>query len=209
MIQDVDVVQLSVGNQDEFGNIALEVQQCMQFDRPFGSPKLCPGKQRKAQVDGGGVQGVDRGVEVETEVVAQIELFGSLDEDLSEVGVDAPIALMVGMSEVAVGDRTVNAHVVELGLHHAQTRFDLAQAVSVGQLGERHDPKLLDTLVRADLVVAAVAVDARLKSPPRNELHELRENELPFVHSLSRSSPEVEIAFPISNRNRSFSSATR
>jgi hypothetical protein len=48
-----------------------------------------------------------------------------------------------------------------------------------------------------------------LKPSPRNELHELRENELSFVHSLSRSPSEVEIASPISNRNRSFSSATR
>ena len=193
----------------KFGNVALEIQQRMQFDRPFGAAKLRPGKQRKAEVDGGGVQGVDRGVEVETEVVAQIELFGSLDEDLSEVGVDAPVALVVGMSKIAVGDRAVNAHVVELGLHHSQTRLDLAQTVSVGQLGECHDPKLLGTFVRADLVVAAVAVDARLKPSPRNELHELRENELPFVHSLSRSPSEVEIALPISNRSRSFSSATR
>ena len=181
----------------------------MQFDRPFGSPKLCPGKQRKAQVDGSGVQGVDRGVEVETKVVAQIELFGSLDEDLSEVGVDAPVALVVGMGKVAVGDRAVNAHVVEFGFHHSQTRFDLAQTVAVGQLRECHDPKLLGTLVRADLVVAAVAVDARLKPSPRNELHELRENEFAFVHCLRRSPSEVEIALPISNRSRSFSSATR
>src|SRR3990170_3186320 len=143
MIQNVDIVQFSVGNQDEFGNVALEIQQRMQFDRPFGAPKLGPGKERKAQVDGGGVQGVDRGVEVDAEVVAQIELFGSLDEDLSEVGVDAPVALVVGMGEIAVGDRAVNAHVVEFGLHHAQTRFDFAQTVAVGQLGERHDPKLV------------------------------------------------------------------
>jgi hypothetical protein len=96
MIQNVDIVQFSVGNQDKFWNVALEVQQRMQFDGPFGSPKLRPGKQRKAQVDGGGVQGVDRGIEVETEIVAQIELFGTLNEDLSEVGVDAPVALVVG-----------------------------------------------------------------------------------------------------------------
>ena len=207
MLQNVDIVQFSVGNQDKFGNVALEIQQRMQFDRPFGSPKLRPGKQRKAQVDRGGIQGVDRGVE--TEVVAQLELLGSLDEDLSEVGVDAPIALVIGMSKVAVRNRAVNTHVVEFGLHHAQTRLDFAQAVAVGQLGKRHDPKLLDTFVRADLVVAAIAVDARLKASPRNELHELRKNELAFVHSLHRSPSEVEIAFPISSRSRSFSFATR
>jgi len=113
------------------------------------------------------------------------------------------------MSKIAVGDSAVNAHVVEFGLHDAQTRFDLAQTVAVGQLGECHNPKLLDTLVRANLVVAAVAVDARLEPSPRNEIHELRENELAFEHSLHRSPLEVEIAFPISSRSRSFSFATR
>ena len=89
-------------------------------------------------------------------VAAKIELLGPLDEDLSEVGVDAPVALMVGVSEVAVRDRAVDAHVIEFGLHHSQARLDFAQAVAVGQLCKGHDPKLFGTWVRADLVVAAV-----------------------------------------------------
>ena len=33
MIQNIDVVQFSVGNQDEFGNVALEVQQRVQLSQ--------------------------------------------------------------------------------------------------------------------------------------------------------------------------------
>ena len=75
MVQDVDIVQFSVGNQDEFGNVALEIQQRMQFDRPFGSAKLRPGKQRQTEVDGGGVQGVNRGVEIEPEVFVGVDVI--------------------------------------------------------------------------------------------------------------------------------------
>lgn len=67
----------------------------MQLDRPFGSPKLRPRKQRQAQVDGGGVQGIDRGVEVEPELVAQVEFFGSLNENLCEVAIDGAVAMQM------------------------------------------------------------------------------------------------------------------
>jgi hypothetical protein len=128
MIQNIDVVQFSVGNQDEFGNVALKIQQRVQLDRAFGPTKLRPGKQRKTKVDGGGIQGINRGVEIETgrRLVAQVKLFGPPDEDLSEVGVDSPVALMVGVGEVAVRDRAVDAHVVEFRLDYAQARLDFA-----------------------------------------------------------------------------------
>jgi hypothetical protein len=103
----------------------------------------------------------------------------------------------------------VDTHVVELGLHHTQTRLDFAQTATVSQLGEGHDAELFGAFVRADLVVAVVAVDACLKASPRNEVHELRENEIPFVHNMPRSPSEVKIGYPISNRSRSFSFATR
>ena len=47
MVQNVDVVQFSVGNQDKFGNVALEIQQRMQFDRPFGSRNFAQGNSER------------------------------------------------------------------------------------------------------------------------------------------------------------------
>ena len=108
VVQNIDVVHVSRGNEDKLGNMALQIHQRVEFDGPFGFAKLGPRKQRETQVDGGGVERVNRRVEVEPDVFVQIKLFGLLDEDLSEVGIDAPIALVVGMGEVAVRNRTVN-----------------------------------------------------------------------------------------------------
>ena len=159
----------------------------MEFDGPLGLAKLGPGKQRKTQVDRAGVLGVDRGIEIESEVFVEIKLLGLLDQDLGEIGIDPPIALVVGMGEVAVANRAANAHVIEFGLHCPQARFDFSQAVAIRQLGERHDTELLGTRVGLDLVVAPIPFDTCLEPPPRNEVHQLRENEFAFVHALHHS----------------------
>ena len=72
MIQNVDVVQFSVGNQDEFGNVALEIQQRMQFDCSLWLAETSPRETAKGTGRWWWRQGVNRGVEVETEIVAQI-----------------------------------------------------------------------------------------------------------------------------------------
>ena len=54
---------------DKRGDIAAQVQQCMQFYRRLGTSKVRPGEHGQAQVDGGGVECVDRVVEFDAEAV--------------------------------------------------------------------------------------------------------------------------------------------
>jgi len=51
-VQDVDVVQFAVGNVNEGGDAAAQVQQRVKLDRRLGSAEVRPGKDREAQVDG-------------------------------------------------------------------------------------------------------------------------------------------------------------
>lgn len=71
----------------------------MQFNGAFGGTETGPGKDGQAQVDGGGVEGVDGVFEFNAEVLIEIELPGGMDEGLGEVGVDAPVAGVVGMGQ--------------------------------------------------------------------------------------------------------------
>src|SRR4029434_10286190 len=59
-VEDVDIVQFAVGDVDEARDSAAQVEERVQFHRRFVFAKLGPRKQRQAQVDGGGIQGVDR-----------------------------------------------------------------------------------------------------------------------------------------------------
>ena len=71
----------------------------MQFNGAFGGAEAGPGKDGQAQVDGGGIEGVDGVFEFDAEVLIEIELLGGMDESLGEVGVDAPVAGLVGMGQ--------------------------------------------------------------------------------------------------------------
>ena len=71
----------------------------MQFNGAFGVTEARPGKDGQAQVDGGGIEGVDGVFEFDAEVLVEIELPGGMDEGLGEVGVDAPVAGLVGVGQ--------------------------------------------------------------------------------------------------------------
>jgi len=74
------------------------------------------------------------------------------DQALREVGMDAPVAQLVGIGQCRASDRFAKTHVVELGVLGRQTHFDVAQTLAVGQLGEGHDPELLRATYRANFV---------------------------------------------------------
>ena len=62
-IQDVDLVEFSVGDVDETRDVAPQIQQRMETDGPFCLPEACPGKEGQTQVDRRGIQGINRVLE--------------------------------------------------------------------------------------------------------------------------------------------------
>ena len=52
LIKDVHVMDVSLGYGDKRWDVAAEVEQGMEFDGSFSFSKPCPGKQRKAQING-------------------------------------------------------------------------------------------------------------------------------------------------------------
>jgi hypothetical protein len=65
---------------------------------------------------------------------------------------------------------------------HTQTRFDVAQALAIGQLREGHAKVLVETRESLDLVLARIAHNGSVKRVQRQMLHHLREHELAQVH---------------------------
>jgi len=73
VIEDIDVVKLPVAYVDEGGNAAPEIQEGVEFDGAFASPELCPWKNGQAQIDGGGVEGIDGLSELDAKVFVDVE----------------------------------------------------------------------------------------------------------------------------------------
>jgi len=133
-IENVDVVQFAIADVKKRRDVAPQVQERVQLDGGFGRAKGCPRKDRETQIDGAGIQSVDGVVEVDAEGFGSIEATGDADQRLSEVGVNAPIATLVGIGQSTARDSAPDTHVVELALLRTQTRFDIAQAPSISQL---------------------------------------------------------------------------
>src|ERR1700692_1881820 len=102
---------------DDYGrNVAAQVQQSMEFHRSFALAKLGPREERKTQVDGRGIEGVNRLLQRKAEVVVAVKLSGLFDEQMSEIGIDSPIADRVGVCQRIARDPTADAHVIKLAL---------------------------------------------------------------------------------------------
>jgi len=65
-----------------------------------------------------------------------IQIAGCSNEALSKIGVDAPVALFVGIGQSTAGHFATKAHVVQLGLLSPQTGFDITEAFTISKLGK-------------------------------------------------------------------------
>src|SRR5664279_271967 len=184
LVEDVDVMHTAGGDNDDGGKVALESQQGVEFDGGLMLPKRGPRKEREAEVNGGRVQRIGGGLEFKTERLIGVERGGLLDEDLGEVGKNAPVAIFVGVGERAAGGGLADAGVIEFRAEGRQTGFDVAQTFAPGQLGKRQHKELFISGESADTAVAVVTGDTLVELVFGEEVEELGEDGATFVHKV-------------------------
>ena len=150
-----------------------------------------PGKQTEAQVDGGRVQRIGGCVQVHAEAFLRVKLAGLEHQPLRQLGIDAPVAALVGFCQGGTPNGRAEAHGVELGGLCAETGFDVAQALAIGQLGKGHGAELFGATEVAHPAVAAIPSHTAGKRGPGKKIHQLRKQQLASVHRcLQRTSLE-------------------
>ena len=182
LVEAVHVVNAGWCEDHHCGKVALECQQRVQFDGGLVPSERGPRKQRQTQVNGGGVQRVGGGLKFDAPRIAGIEDGGLLDEDLSEVGEEAPVAFFVGVGQRAAGDGLAKAAVIETRTERRQTGFNVAETFAPGQLGESQDEEMF---VRGEFTDAAVAVitrDTLVELVFGKMLQELGEDRATLIH---------------------------
>lgn len=204
LVENVHVVQLAIADMNEAGDISAKVEQGMQLDCCFGRAKWSPRKYRQAQIDSGRIQCVDRLQEIDAKWFVYVERSSYANQALCEVGINAPVSNRIGIGQRVAGYHAAKAHMVKLGGLTAQTGFDVAQALAIGQLRERHTQKLVETSEVFDLVLPVVARDASAESGQRQVRHHLRKNKFARVHWQSSQSgwEYPECYAPSSNRDQ-------
>lgn len=131
----------------------------MRFDGGFCFSKSRPREEGQTKIDCGGIEGVGRRVQFDSKTVVGVQRLSGANQRLSEIGPDAPIAVLVGVGERASRNRAAKPHVVELGLMGAKTAFDIAQTLPIRQLGKGHAEELIHARKTFDIPLAAISLD--------------------------------------------------
>ena len=205
IVEDIDLVGLAVGDVNEAGDRAAQVEQRMQFDGRFGGSKRCPRIHRQTQIDGGGVEGIDRCIEIHAKRLAGVQRARQRNQVLRQIGVDLPGACRIRIGQRIAGNRrTAKSQVVQPMRLCTQIDFDIAQRFPIGQLRECHSEELIQTREILDLVFAPMGSHASSKGGQRQIRHDLRENEFALMHgSLRRISAKNANSAPRrSNRDQ-------
>ncbi len=145
---------------------------------------MLPRKQRQAQIDGGGVHGIHRFGQLQSEGFFAVERARQGDQNLAEFGKDSPIAVLVGMSQVVARHLAAETHVIQLRLLRPQTGFDIAQAFPTGQLREGQTEKLIEAREGVNLVVTSVTLHAAAKLLQGQKVHQLSKHSPTGIHAL-------------------------
>ncbi len=184
LVEDVDVMHTASGDNDDGGEVALEREQGVEFDGSLVPPKRGPRKERETEVNGGGVQRIGGGLEFKAERFIGVKRGGLPDEDLGEIGKDAPVAIFIGIGQSAAGGGLADAGVVEFRAEGRQAGFDVAQTFAPSQLGKRQHEELFISGEFADAAVAVVTGDTLVELVFGEEVEELGEDAATFVHKV-------------------------
>jgi hypothetical protein len=182
-VERVDLVCLAIGDVNESGNRASQVQQGVQLDGRLVCSKRRPRVNRQTQIDRSGVERINGGVQVDGQRILRIQGPRHRNQVLRKVGVDLPWASGICIGQrVARDSLATQAHVVQaLGLR-TQVDLDVAKRLPIGQLRKSHGQKLVHAGEVLHLVVASVMGNATAKGAQWQPGHELRENKLAVVH---------------------------
>ena len=182
LVEDVDVVCIASSDADKHGNRSAQIEQRVHLDGGLGGAKMRPGEQTEAQIDGGRVQRIGSRVEVHTEAFMRVEFAGLHHQSLRQFGIDTPVAALVGLGQRGAPHGRTKAHGIELGGLCAETSFDVAQTLAIGQLRKGHGAELFGTTEAAHPVVAAITGHTAGKRGPGKKIHQLRKQQFARVH---------------------------
>lgn len=188
LVEEMNVMDGSIGNAYKYRDRAGQVDLGMQFDRSLGSPEVCPWKHREAQVDGGGIDSIDHLLKIEPVGVIGIKPTSFADENLTECFINTPVSKLVRISQIGPSDVPTYAHGIALWAV-SKTSFDIPQALAESDLCESHCKELVAGRHPFAGPGHRVYVDAAVKLLAVQQIDNLGEDKTSDVHPLLRMNP--------------------
>jgi len=140
-IQDVHIVGLAIGDVNKGRYRTFQVHNCMNFNGGLVLTKRCPWEQRQTQVDRRGVQGFYRF----GEVVVAIELLGMSDQYHSQIMINLPGAVCIGIGQRTEWYLCFDSHMIATRAEGIEGGGEISEARAKGELSETHTKELIPT----------------------------------------------------------------
>ena len=185
LIHEMDIMNRSVCNLHEDGYRASQVNLGVEFNRGFGSTEMSPWKHRQAQINRGGIDGINHLVDIEPVRVFAIKSPRLANQNLSECFVNTPVAMLVCISQISSCDLASDAHRIEMRTS-PQTGFNISKALSESDLSKSHSEKLISGSHTFACTRHRVAINAPSQLLRIQHIHNLGEYESSDVHPLLR-----------------------
>ena len=181
VVKEVDIMHLSVCDADEHWDRAAQLHLRVHLDRRFRLTECCPGKHRKTQINGGGIQCVDDFIQVQFCGVIVIQTPSLANEDLRQIGVNLPRAVFVGICNVCSCNIATDTHRVKVGTS-PQACFNVTKALPESHLSECHRQKLISSTEAPADSRHRVALQATLEFLAIQQINHLGEDEAALIH---------------------------
>ena len=111
-----------------------------------------------------------------------IEFPRVCNKDVRKIGIDAPVAILIGLGQSIACDGATKAQVIEFGLDSIQTGFDVAKGMSIPELSKCHAKVLIEAGEMSGTIISLVLADTAIAIASRQGVHELREEIRSGVH---------------------------
>lgn len=206
-VQEVDVMNRSIGDADEYRNLALNVDLSMQLNCGLRPSERRPWKHGETQVNGRSVYGVNHLVDVQAVGVASMQSTRLTYENLGDCLIDSPIPKFICVSEICSRHIASDSHRVKV-IAAAQARFNVPQPLAKSDLCKSHRKELIASSHTTALARHRVSGNASLKLFAVEDIHDLGENKAAFIHEASLNKPKPKASLR-SNASHPDSRVTR
>ena len=153
----------------------------MCFDTSLGLPKVCPGKQRQTQIDGGRVHCEDLACEPQSQILVSIRGQRRYDQALPECFEQPIVSALCSIRPRRAGDRAAQPDVTELGSLGVQACRQIAQPRPARELRVGQAAEMTPRGERRHPFIGLVDIERMLEMTERNKLQQLRKDCLALV----------------------------
>jgi len=159
-----------------------DVQHGVRLDGCPSVTKCGPFDQAQAEVYGASFRSVGSVLELQPQVLAQMKLSRTPDQNSRQVGPSGPAARLVGIGHSGAVSAVAKAHRVQLACIGARSHFCPPQAIAETELGNGNDAKWLGASQAAHTRIGAIASKYSKKTCPCKELHDRSRQGLADIH---------------------------